>query len=312
MGYYSDDGFKLMTKRKNKSVQGKPVALILLALLSAGLLIMALLMRADVVLLNPKGIIAEEQARLMIFTVGVLLSIAIPTLTLLYFFAWKYRETNQNAKHDPNKKLGGFSSFGLWLIPASVVLLLTAVVWPATHQLDPHKAIASNKKPLTIQVIAMQWKWLFIYPEQNIATVNFVQIPVNTPVQFELTADEAPMNSFWIPHLGGQLYAMTGHSNRLNLMADTPGDFAGQAAEINGEGFAGMKFIAQAVPGNSFEDWVQGMKAPSKKLDSAEYKKLLAPSENNPPAFYSSVEPNLYDKVLLKYGDSHSHQEGTE
>lgn len=245
----------------------------------------------------------------MMFSTAVMLAVAIPMLTLLYFFAWKYRETNSNAKHEPNKRLGKFAVIGLWLIPVTTILVLTSVAWPATHKLDPHKAISAEAKPLNIQVIALRWKWLFIYPEQGIATVNYVQIPVNTPVKFDLTADEAPMNSFWIPHIGGQLYAMTGHSNQLNLMADTPGDYTGRAAEINGDGFSGMNFSAQVVSSEDFEQWSQDVVQSPNMLDAAAYSKLLLPSENNPAAFYANAKPNLYDTVLLKYGDSHSHTE---
>jgi cytochrome o ubiquinol oxidase subunit 2 len=151
---------------------------------------------------------------------------------------------------------------------------------------------------------------LFIYTEQNIATVNFVQIPVNTSVQFELTADEAPMSSFWIPNLGGQLYSMTSHVNRLNLMADTPGDYPGSSAEINGAGFSGMKFTARASSEQDFGLWVQTVKQSPNVLDGAVYDKVLAPSENNPVEFYSAYDEGLYDKVIAKYegpGGGHTH-----
>jgi cytochrome o ubiquinol oxidase subunit 2 len=266
-----------------------------------------LLRGKDVALLNPTGLIAQEQSHLMIFSVTVLLIVAIPTLFLIYSFAWRYRETSKKTRHDPNRQLSKFSAVGLWVIPIAVLVLLASVVLPATHKLDPHKAIASSNKPLTIQVIAMRWKWIFIYPEQNIATVNFVQIPVNTPVQFYLTADDAPMNSFWIPHLGGQLYAMTGHSNLLNLMADTPGDNVGSAAEINGEGFAGMKFTARASSNQEFSRWLQGVQLSSKTLNLATYNQLLVPSQNNPAAFYVTNGTDFYNNVLLKYGDTHGH-----
>ena len=192
------------------------------------------------------------------------------------------------------------------------MLLLATVMWPAAHKLAPQKLINTGLKPLTIQVIAMRWKWLFIYPQQNIATVNFVQIPTNVPVQFELTADEVPMSSFWIPHLGGQLYAMTGHVNQLNLMADTTGDFAGSSAEINGAGFAGMKFTTRASSMKDFDQWVQNVKSTSGTLDSASYEKLLAPSENNAVTFYSKAGPDIYDTMLMKYAGSHNQHKENE
>jgi cytochrome o ubiquinol oxidase subunit 2 len=288
--------------------------LVLLALAGLGLLAAAVLPGTDVALYNPKGLIAQEQFRLMMFSSSVLLAIAIPTLTLLYYFAWKYRESNQPA-HQPSPPAhhGKLFTLSLWAIPTLAVVILTAVVWPTTHRLDPHKSIAADAEPLTVQVIALRWKWLFIYPQQGIATVNYVQIPTDTRVQFDLTADEAPMNSFWIPHLGGQLYAMTGHSNQLNLMATTSGSYAGQAAEINGDGFAGMKFTAQAVPKTAFDQWVQSTQQSPNALDAARYAELLKPSQNNPVAFYTTASANLYNDVLQKYADSHSgHGESQE
>ena len=154
----------------------------------------------------------------------------------------------------------------------------------------------------------MRWKWVFIYPEQQIATVNFVNVPVGTPVTFELTADEAPMSSFWIPNLGGQLYSMTGHVNRLNLMAEEAGDYPGSSAEINGAGFAGMKFTARASQPKDFDAWVQRVKQSSDVLDAASYKSLVQPSENNPAVFYSAYDNDLYDTVVTKYMGSHDHQ----
>ncbi len=260
---------------------------------------------SDISLLNPKGQIAREQLRLIKSIVAVFLLVAIPTLTLLYSFAWKYRDTNQKPKRNLDPSHSKFFAPSMWLIPIAILIVLTSVMWPATHKLDPHKAIDSNIKPLTIQVVALRSKWLFIYPQQGIATINFVQIPVDTPVQFDLTADDAPMNSFWIPHLGGQLYAMTGHQNRLNLIADTLGDYNGGAAEINGPGFAGMKFTARASSSQDFDQWVSYAQEVPGVLDSAEYKKLLVPSENNPVAFYSAVNKTLYAKVLSKYSASH-------
>jgi cytochrome o ubiquinol oxidase subunit 2 len=296
-----------MTQHKNKPSPGKSVRVILLGLSGLTLLIAALLRGKDIVLFNPKGLIAQEQSHLMMFSVAVLLSVAIPTLSLLYFFAWRYRESSPKIRHDPNRRLGRLSAVGLWVVPVVVLLVLASVMLPATYNLDPHKAIASDVKPLTIQVIAMRWKWLFIYPEQNIATVDFIQIPTNRPVRFYLTADEAPMNSFWIPHLGGQLYAMTGHNNLLNLMATSNGDYTGSAAEINGPGFAGMKFTTRASSNQDFDTWVQTVKWSSNRLGWAEYNKLLAPSENNPTQLYSSAQTDIYDTVLLKYGDTHGH-----
>lgn len=297
-----------MTKHKNKYSQAKSIWLVFLGLAGLGLIIALLLAGNDVALFNPKGLIAQEQLNLTLFSVALMLTIAIPTLIILYSFAWEYRESNEKATYDPLARHSKFFVFTMWALPTVFMLVLAFVMWPATHKLEPKKPIAANVKPLTVKVVAMRWKWLFIYPEQNIATVNYVQVPVGTPVQFDLTADEAPMSSFWIPHLGGQLYAMTGHVNRLNLIADEPGEYPGSSAEINGAGFAGMKFTARASSKESFDSWVQDMQRSPGVLDTTEYEKLLSPSENNPAAFYAHVEADLYAKMLMKYMGSHDHQ----
>jgi cytochrome o ubiquinol oxidase subunit 2 len=296
-----------MTKRKKRLGQKGPIWLTVLGLVGLALVISALLRGNDVALLNPKGLIAEEQLRLLITATLLLLEIAIPTLIIFYFFAWKYRESNEKATYAPDAHPSKFFVLFLWLIPSITALLLAIMLWPATHKLEPQKQISAGTKPLTVQVVAMRWKWLFIYPEQGIAAVNYVQVPVGTPVEFELSADETPMSSFWIPHLGGQLYAMTGHVNRLNLLAERTGDFPGSSAEINGPGFAGMKFTARASSIEDFNLWVQNVQQSANTLTAAEYEKLLAPSENNLAAFYAKADPDLYDSMLMKYTGSHEH-----
>lgn len=299
---------EFMAKHKNQHGSDKSAWLSLLVLVSLGLLIVWLLKGTEVRLFNPKGVIARSELELILFPVFLGLVVIVPTMVVLYFVAWKYRETNERAAYHPGQRHGKFFVFSIWAVPSLFMLVLALVMWPATHRLAPKEAIASEAKPITIQVVAMRWKWLFIYPEQNIATVNYIQIPEDTPVQFDLTADETPMSSFWIPHLGGQLYAMTGHVNRLNLMADEPGDYPGSSAEINGRGFAGMKFTARASSKEDFDRWVLEVQRSQDKLDAAEYKKLLNPSENNPAAFFATVQTDLYAKMLTKYSGSHNHK----
>lgn len=282
--------------------------IIFLFLVGLVLLISYLLHGKNVALINPKGLVAEGQLGLMVYTATVLLVIAVPTLFLLYFTAWKYRESNTKAAYAPHARDNKHLSITMWLLPTAFMLVLATVMWSATHRLIPQQTIAADAKPIKIQVVSMRWKWLFIYPDQKIATVNFVQVPINTPVQFELTADTAPMSSFWIPNLGGQLYSMTGHINRLNLIADTAGDYPGSSAEINGAGFSGMKFTARAGSMDDFERFVQEVKQSPDVLDTATYESVLKPSENHPVAFYSAFELNLYDQVVMKYAGSHGHQ----
>jgi cytochrome o ubiquinol oxidase subunit II len=292
---------------KKGSSNGLPLWLIILPIIDFILLFRYLTHNKNLALFNPMGFISNEQFKLMAFTIIVLLIIGIPALFLTYFFAWRYRESSHKAKYNPDTRHGKFFVFSLWAIPTAFMIVLAVVMWSATHRLAPQKSIVSSAKPITVQVVALRWKWLFIYPEQKIATVNFLQIPTDTPIQFDLTADEAPMNSFWIPQLGGQLYAMTGHVNRLNLMANEAGDYRGSAAEISGEGFAGMKFVARASSRSEFDKWVKDTQKLPAVLDAKEYSNLLKPSENMPAAAFAKADADIYAKVLLKYSGSHNH-----
>lgn len=287
--------------------RGGTVRIFILGVIGLALLIKVLLNGHNITLFDPKGLMADEQLGLIIFAAVLPLMIAVPTVAFLYFAAWKYRETNTDAAYEPEKKHGKFFNAGIWLVPAAFMMIVSVVMWSATHRLEPQKSIAAEAKPLTVQVVAMRWKWLFIYPEQKIATVNYVQIPVDTPVRFELTADDAPMSAFWIPHLGGMLYAMTGHVNPLNLLGHTVGDYPGSVAEINGAGFADMKFTARVSSREDFDAWVEETQIQPEKLDEAAYDRLLKPSKAHPAAYYSAYEAGLYDKVLMKY---HGHEHG--
>ncbi|MDL2362836.1 MAG: COX aromatic rich motif-containing protein [Patescibacteria group bacterium] len=269
--------------------------------------VVVLLSGKNFAVLNPKGFIASAQSNVILLSAAILFTIAIPTLVILYFVAWKYRETNTHAEYDPQENHGKMFDFGIWAIPSFFMLLMAFVMIPATHRLDPRQQISSYNKPLTIQVIAMRWKWVFLYPDQNIATVNFVQIPTDTPVEFELSADESPMSSFWIPNLGGQLYAMTGHVNTLHLLADKPGDYAGSTAELTGAGFSGMKFVARASSQDNFDSWVNEAKNSPSALTSEEYAHLLKPSEHNAATLYAKTDPELFSTMLAKYAGSHDH-----
>lgn len=294
--------------KQNKIGPLKALFLILLGLTILSVCIAILLQGTNFTSLNAKGLIAREQRTLLLFTISVILIVALPTVLLLYFMAWRYRSSNLKIAHKPQARQGKLFVFSIWAIPSIFMLIIAVVLVPATHRLEPRKQLDSQTKPMTIQVVSLRWKWVFIYPEQNIATVNFVNMPLNTPVTFELTADESPMSSFWIPNLGGQLYAMTGHVNRLNLMADTAGDYPGSSAELTGAGFSGMKFTARASTQEDFDSWVRSVKQSSDVLDTATYTSLVKPSENQPTIFYSSYDSDLYDKVVMKYTGAHAHQ----
>lgn len=304
-----------MAKHLKKSSSVKPIWLTVLGVVVLSAIIALLLRGKDIMLLNPKGYIANEQLKLLITATLIMLEIAIPTLFFLYYFAWKYREGNDKATYDPNAGRGRMFSVAIWLFPFITMVLLAVLLVPATHRLEPRKPIDVAGEKLTIQVVALRWKWLFIYPDHNIATVNHAVIPANTPVEFQLTADETPMSSFWIPHLGGMLYAMTGHVNSLNLMGDTVGNFEGSAAEINGAGFAKMRFNTTVNDQGSFDKWVKGTEAlcasaaTSRPLTIETYQDLLVPTEDAPESAYCSVDPELFGTILKKYSGSHEHEQ---
>jgi cytochrome o ubiquinol oxidase subunit 2 len=255
---------------------------------------------ADVALFNTKGFIADRQRNFIIFTMLLSMTVIIPVFTLLFVFAYKYRESKPRGKYTPDTDHNLLAEIIWWGVPCCLILLLGIITWNSAHTLDPYRPLVSDKKPISVQVIALDWKWLFIYPEQNIASVNFLQFPVNRPVNFTITAD-APMNSFWIPSLGGQIYAMPGMSTKLHLEAHTAGEYKGVSANISGEGFAGMKFIAKASSEDEFTAWVKQARHADKPLSHDIYDKLARPSSNNPRAVYSSVAPDLYDTVIMKY-----------
>lgn len=303
-----------MTKSKKRLHPVVSTWLVLMGLILFCLLFVVLLRGNDLVLLNPKGFIAEEQSRLFVTSTLLMSGFAAAILSVLYFIAWKYRESSHKSEFKASAGRSKVYLLLTWAAPIAMFVVLASMMLPATQKLQPQRAIASDKEQITIRAIAMRWKWVFLYPEQGIATVNYVQIPEDTPIRFELTADEAPMNSFWIPHLGGMLYAMTEHVNPINLIAHETGEYPGGAAEINGRGFAGMRFMTHVSSSEDFDTWVSSVARNSSELDSVEYKKLLEPSENNEVALYSSpTNEDLFAALMKKYASgSHSHYSETE
>ena len=244
-------------------------------------------------IIHPKGTIAHGELHLMKTNVLLMLSIIVPTLIALFVVVWMGLSSK-------NSRLA-FPQWILWIVPSIVVAILASITWKATHELDPYRPLESQKKPLHIQVIALDWKWLFIYPEQGIATLNFIQIPEERPIRFSLSADGSPMNSFWIPQLSGQIYAMSGMVTTLYIQANESGEYTGRAAEINGKGFADMTFIVKATSETDFDDWVESVKRTPNKLTAASYSELVKPSMKDPITLYSSVENGLFDQAMKKY-----------
>jgi cytochrome o ubiquinol oxidase subunit 2 len=254
----------------------------------------------NIAVLNPKGLIANRERHLMITALLLMLIVVVPVYIMTFAIAWRYRAGNKKAKYTPNwdRHLGAELTW--WGVPLVIVSILAVITWQSSHELDPFNRIASDKRPLVVQVVALDWKWLFIYPDQQVASVNFLEMPVNRPVNFEITSD-APMNSFWIPQLGGQIYAMAGMKSQLHLMADTPGTYNGVSANISGRGFADMKFTALASSDEGFDEWVSAAKASPDKLNIDQYNKLAKPSEKDPVKYYSLAEPFLFQEVIDKY-----------
>ena len=250
--------------------------------------------------LEPKGMIGEKEQELIVTASLLMLIVVVPVFILTVAFAWKYRETNKKAQHAPDWEHNYIAEYCWWGVPIVIIVILAIVTWKSSHELNPFKPIESDKKALEIQVVALDWKWLFIYPEQGIATVNYVQFPENTPISFEITSD-APMNSFWIPQLGGQIYAMPAMRSKLHLIANEPGIFRGVSANISGKGFAGMKFSAVSSSEADFEQWVQTVKQSPKHLNWESYNLLVKPSEYHPVEYYMLMQTDLFDKILMKY-----------
>jgi cytochrome o ubiquinol oxidase subunit 2 len=262
----------------------------------------------DLAVLNSKGTIADQQRGLIVSTVLLSGLVVIPVFALTIGIAWKYREGNTKARYTPDWDHDRLIETIWWAVPTAIILLLGVMTWRSTHALDPYRPIQSEKKPLNVQVVALQWKWLFIYPDQKIASVNHLQIPEKTPVNLQITAD-APMNSFWIPQLGGQVYAMSGMNTKLHLMANETGNYRGSSANLSGEGFSAMNFTALSSSQADFEKWTRDAKTSAIDLNESEYKTLSAKSRNNPPMTYWSVDDGLYDKIVSKYmGHGGMHQ----
>jgi cytochrome o ubiquinol oxidase subunit 2 len=247
--------------------------------------------------LDPKGPIAAQELLLMINTTEIMLVVVVPVVLLTLGFAWWYRASNPRANHSPDWAYQGGVEFVVWSIPALIVILVGGVAWIGSHQLDPKAPLASNVKPLEVDVVSLDWKWLFIYPDQRIATLNQLVVPAGTPVNFRLTSATV-MNSFFIPQLGSQIYTMGGMTTHLNLMADAPGEFRGISANFSGDGFADMQFMVKAVQAGEFDSWVAKARAGGSALDDAGYGALTKPSHAVPPAIYPSVDPGLFDRIV--------------
>lgn len=246
---------------------------------------------------DPQGPIASQEQLLLINSTAIMLVVVVPVILATLGFAWWYRASNARAIRSTDEGYEGRTEFVTWSIPLLIVILLGGVIWIGSHQLDPRAPIPGKADPLRVEVVALDWKWLFIYPDQGIAAVNQLVVPAGTPVEFRLTSATV-MNSFFIPQLGSQIYTMGGMTTHLNLLADQPGEFPGFSANFSGDGFAEMRFTAKAVPEGDFDAWVTQVRGTGTALDDAAYAELAKPSEAVPPKAYRSVEPNLFEHII--------------
>lgn len=254
----------------------------------------------NLALFDPKGPVAEEAKSLIIISVALMLIIIIPVLMMIVYFPYKYRKGNKNAEYKPNWEHSTKIEIVVWTVPTLIVIALSYVTYVTSHSLDPRKPLGDADNQLVIQVVAMDWKWLFIYPEQGIATVNEISIPVDRPVEFRITSDTV-MNSFFIPRLGSQIYAMAGMENRLHLMASEPGTFRGVSANYSGFGFSGMKFKVHATDQQGFDAWVAKVKASPKILDSETLPQLQQKTKDHPVEYFSTVDGQQFEQLIEKY-----------
>jgi len=247
--------------------------------------------------LDPKGPIASAERLILFNSTGIMLAIVIPTMLATLAVAFWFRSSNSRATYLPDFNYSGRLEMLVWSIPIMTVLLVGGVAWVGSYDLDPPKPITSTVKPLRVQVVSLDWKWLFIYPEQGIASVNQLTIPVGTPVSFELTSSGV-MNSFFVPQLGGQIYTMAKMVTRLNLQADHPGTYRGMSANYSGAGFSDMYFAVDAVPDEKFAQWLSATRSAGPVLDAQSYSALVKPSQAIAPFTYRAAAPDLFNTIL--------------
>jgi cytochrome o ubiquinol oxidase subunit 2 len=265
-----------------------------------------LLSGCNMVVLHPAGDVAQQQGNLVLISTVLMLLIIVPVMALTALFAWRYRAANKEATYEPDWDHSTQLELVIWAAPLLIIICLGALTWVGTHLLDPYRAIArtapgtpikAEVKPLEIEVVALDWKWLFIYPDQKIATVNEIALPVDRPVRFRISSSSV-MNSFYIPALAGQIYAMPGMETKLHAVLNKPGSYEGFSANYSGAGFSHMRFRVQGVDNKGFDDWVSKVRASDKGLDRTAYLVLERPSEKEPVRHFASVDADLFDAII--------------
>lgn len=271
-------------------------------LLMAPIALSALLLSGcRVAVLQPKGPVAAYELHLLIDAVLLMCIVVIPVIILTFFIARKYRASNTKARYTPNWSHNTALEIGWWLIPIAIIIVLATMTWRSTHKLDPYRTLAVKGKVLTIEAVSLRWRWLFIYPQQGIATINYLKFPVHQQVRFLVTSD-APMNSFMIEQLAGQIYSMNGMQTQLHLIADQKGKYLGRSVSFSGEGFANMRFNAFVTSKSDFNHWVSSVKnGGHQALSWSRYKGIAGPTFDTTPHLYSSVDDTLFKQILQLY-----------
>ena len=255
--------------------------------------------------LDPKGLVAFEERKLLFDTLALMLIVVLPVIVMSLAFVYHYQISHRVRDYKPNWSHSVFLESLWWGIPCAIIIVLAILTWKKTHELDPYTRIQGQQEaPLLIQAIALPWKWLFIYPEQHIATVNYLAIPVGRQVEFWFTTDNVPMSSFMVPQLGSQIYTMTAMRTRLHLLATEAGDFIGMNTQFNGDGFSDMRFMAHAMPPEQLDAWFKQVAQSPTTLDSTTYDALLKPEEKVAPQYFVYGSEDLFQKVMDLYMNS--------
>ena len=250
-------------------------------------------------ILDPQGPIGAADKTILIDSVAIMLAIVLPTIIAIFAFVFWFRAGNTRAFYWPHWTYSGRIELVVWSIPTLTVILLGGVAWIGAHQLDPAVPISGAQRPLTIQAVSLDWKWLFIYPEQKVASLNTLTVPAGRPLHFELTSASV-MNAFFIPQLGSMIYTMNGMTTRLNLQADTTGTLQGLSSHFSGDGFSDMHFDVHVVPAQQFEQWTTGAAGASQVLDEQGYQQIASPSINHAPVVYRLTDPDLFNEIATQ------------
>ena len=248
--------------------------------------------------LDPQGVVGIADKTILIDSLAIMLAIVVPTVAATFAFAWWFRASNTKAAYLPNFDYSGRLELIVWAIPLLVIMLLGGVAWIGSHDLDPARPLPSSQKPLEVDVVSLDWKWLFIYPDQGVASINQLIAPVGVPLHLRITSASV-LNVFFVPRLGSEIYAMNGMTSQLNLQADEPGRYHGLAAHFSGDGFSDMDFELHAVPPAEFSDWAANARAAGEPtLDAASYRQLLVQTQNVKPYTYRAVLPGLFAAIV--------------